>query len=417
MVFRPARGPIEDAQVAPPRITGFTARQPILNLQREAIGYELLFREGWENRYTGEAEAAVRQTLDNCVSMDIGPLVGDGLAFLNCTRQALVGCLVTLMPPETTVLEVLETVEPDAELVRVCTELQQMGYRIALDDFVPDAKLEPLIRIADYVKVDFLATSVAERREIHRMLRGSRAVLVAEKVEDQETFDIAREEGYTLFQGYFFCWPKVISGRKVPANRMNYLRLLTELTRPEMNVEEMIRIIRMETSLSYRLLRLANSPLWGVRTEVTGVGAALMMVGEDRFRMLVSVAASTMLGQSQPAPLINLALERARFCELLAPLIGENPAEQFVLGLLSLLDAMMETSMETIAHSLPLRREAKDALLGVENHLSLALRTIQGFELGGNPQEGEVLRIGEETVMRLYVESVKWARDSMWACR
>jgi EAL and modified HD-GYP domain-containing signal transduction protein len=150
---------------------------------------------------------------------------------------------------------------------------------------------------------------------------------------------------------------------------------------------------------------------------VTGVGDALMMVGEERFRMLVSVAASTMLGQGQPTPLISLALERARFCELLAPLIGENPTEQFILGLVSLLDAMTETSMEAIAKSLPLRPEATDALLGVENHVATPLRTIQSFESGLHHLEGEVHAIGEETLMRLYVESVKWARDSMEACR
>jgi EAL and modified HD-GYP domain-containing signal transduction protein len=397
----------------------FIARQPILNVQREAVGYELLFREGWENRFTGERDAAVRQTLDNCVSMDIEALVGNGLAFLNCTREALVGRLVTLMPPATTVLEILETVEPDAEVVTACTELRTMGYRIALDDFQPRAGMAALVRLASYVKVDFQATDLAERQEIQGMVRGTGTLLVAEKVEDQEEFSRALGEGYSLFQGYFFCRPKIIAGREIPPNRMNYLRLLVELTRPSLNVDAVIGIVRMEPSLFYRLLRLANSPLWGVRKEVTSVGDALMLVGEERFRMLVSVAGSTMLGAGQPTPLISLALERARFCELVAPLIGENPTEQFILGLLSLLDAMTETPMETMAKSLPLRAQAKEALLGAANHVSVPLRTIQSFESGmwsGCPLDGEVLGIGESLLTRLYVESVKWATDSIAAC-
>jgi c-di-GMP-related signal transduction protein len=398
----------------------FIARQPILNLQREAVGYELLFREGWENWFTGEGDDAVRQTLDNFISMDIEALACGGLAFLNCTREALVGRLVTLMPPATTVLEILETVEPDAEVVEACKELRKMGYRIALDDFVPKPEMEALVALATYVKVDFQASDAEERREIYRMVHGSNAVLLAEKVEDQEEFDRAQAEGCTLFQGYFFCRPKIIAGREIPPNRMNYVRLLVELARPDMDVDEVIRMVRMETSLFYRLLRLANSPLWGVRKEVTSVGDALMMVGEERFRMLVSVAGSTMLGQGHPTPLISMSLERARFCELVAPLIGENPTEQFIIGLLSVLDAMTETPMEAIARSLPLRTPAKLALLGMENHASLPLRTIQSFESGlvGNyPLDGELLGMGEDVLARLYVESVKWARDSMEACR
>jgi c-di-GMP-related signal transduction protein len=398
----------------------FIARQPILNLQREAVGYELLFREGWENWFTGEGDDAVRQTLDNFISMDIEALACGGLAFLNCTREALVGRLVTLMPPATTVLEILETVEPDAEVVEACKELRKMGYRIALDDFVPKPEMEALVALATYVKVDFQASDAEERREIYRMVHGSNAVLLAEKVEDQKEFDRAQAEGCTLFQGYFFCRPKIIAGREIPPNRMNYVRLLVELARPDMDVDEVIRMVRMETSLFYRLLRLANSPLWGVRKEVTSVGDALMMVGEERFRMLVSVAGSTMLGQGHPTPLISMSLERARFCELVAPLIGENPTEQFIIGLLSVLDAMTETPMEAIARSLPLRTPAKLALLGMENHASLPLRTIQSFESGlvGNyPLDGELLGMGEDVLARLYVESVKWARDSMEACR
>jgi c-di-GMP-related signal transduction protein len=396
------------------------ARQPILNTQRDLVGYELLFRDGWENHFTGERDAAVRKTLDNCVSIDIESLVGGGLAFVNCSREALLGRLMMLLPAATTVLEVLETVEPDDEVVKACAELRALGYRIALDDFVPRSEMRRLVEIADYIKVDFRASDVAERREIRRMVGDSKAAMLAEKVEDQEDFAIAIGEGFELFQGYFFCRPKLILGREIPPHRMNYMRLLVALARTPLNVDEVIDIIRLEPSLSYRVLRLANSPVWGIRSTVTSINEALMLVGEDRFRMLVSVVGSNMLGQGQPVALITLSLERARFCELVAPLIGENPTEQFILGLLSLLDAMTETPMEAIAKSLPLRPQAKEALMGVPNHTSLALRTIRSFESGvwSNCTLGsETLGIAEEMLTRMYVESVKWATESIGACR
>jgi c-di-GMP-related signal transduction protein len=397
----------------------FLARQPILNIRRELIGFELLFRAGWENCFSGEADQATRKMMDHCFYVGIDSLVGGGLAFINCTREALVNRLVTLLPPRNTVLEILETVEPDAEVIQACQELRKSGYRIALDDFVPRPEMQPLVDIADYVKVDLRLCDAAARREIHAMTRRSRAALLAEKVESQDEFEITRKEGYEYFQGYFFCRPKVIGSREIPSNKMNYLRLLVELTKKPLDIREVLRIVRLEASLCYRLLRLANSPVWGLREEVTSVRGALMLVGEDRFRMLVSVAASSALGQGGSTALIFLSLERARFCEHVAPLIGENPTEQFMIGLLSPLDAMLEIPMETIVNSLPLRSDVKAALLGERNHASLPLRTILSYETADSTAvtRSDLPEIGEEKLTKLYLESVKWAMDTVDASR
>jgi EAL and modified HD-GYP domain-containing signal transduction protein len=394
----------------------FLARQPILDVHRKVIGYELLFRSGWENCFRGERDAATRQTLDNYVLMDLESLTGNGLAFINCTQQALVDRLVTLLPPKTTVIEILETVAPDPELVEACIELRNLGYKVALDDFVPRPELQPLIEIASYIKVDLRISDTAMRRQIREMMRGSEAVLLAEKVEDQNDFDTALGEGYEYFQGYFFCRPKVMTHREIPPSRANYLRLLVELTRSPFNLSEVARIAESEPSLCYRLLRLANSALWGIRTDVTSVRNAIMLVGEDRFRILVSVAASCVLGQNQRCALVGLSLERARFCELVAPLVGENPTEQFMLGLLSLTDAMLETPMDSIEKSLPLRGPAKEALLGATNRVSVPLSLTRSFEstawgTGGGPANHP--GVSELTLARLYMESVKWASDAV----
>jgi EAL and modified HD-GYP domain-containing signal transduction protein len=400
-------------QVAP-QPSRFLARQPILDAQREIVGYELLFRSGWENCFSGESDEATRQMLDNCVYMGIDSLVNDKLAFINCTREVLVGKLVTLLPPKTTVLEILETIEPDEEVVAACVELRKLGYQFALDDFILRPEMQPLIEIASYVKVDFRQSDAAERKLIHNMVRGSKAELLAEKVEDQAEFDIALAEGYKYFQGYFFCRPKVVANREIPPNRMNYLRLLVEMTREPLDLRKVTSIVEVEASLSYRLLRMANSALWGIRYDVTSVSDAFMVVGENRFRSLVSVAASCVLGHDQSPALISLSLERARFCQLLAPMSNQDPAEQFMLGLMSLLDAMLQTPMESITKSLPLRAEAKEALLGAVNSVATPLRIIRNIETGDWPAcEAAVKELGtsEETLAQMYVESTKWATD------
>ena len=216
-------------RAAPPHPQRFLARQPILNHRQEVFGYELLFRTGWENCFRGEREQATRETLDSYLYMGIESLANDGLAFVNCTREALIGGWVTLLPPKTTVLEIMETVEPDADLVEACIALRKMGYLLALDDFVPRPEMQPLVEIASYVKVDIRHSNAEMRRKIHGSMRASRAALLAEKVEDQEDLNIAISEGYQYFQGYFFCRPTIMTNREIPANRMNYLRLLIGL--------------------------------------------------------------------------------------------------------------------------------------------------------------------------------------------
>jgi EAL and modified HD-GYP domain-containing signal transduction protein len=350
--------------------------------------------------------------------MDIESLVSGGLAFINYTREALVGRLATLLPPKTTVVEILETVEPDADVIGACLDLRKMGYRLALDDFIPRQEMQPLLEIASYVKVDFRQHDKSARKNLRGMTRNRDIVWLAEKIEDEEEFRTARSEGYTLFQGYFFCRPTMVSRRSLPPSRKNYLRLLGELTRRPLNLDQVLSIVEKEASLCYRLLRLANSPLWGIQNGITSVLGALLLVGEERFRLLVSVAAAGALGQDQSSALVRLSLERARFCELLASAIGENPTEQFMLGLLSLLDAMLATPMEAIAQSLPLRPEAKEALLGAQNRTAMPLCLVRSFELGERSECGTAAphsHITEEELAKLYMEAVRWARESIAA--
>ena len=403
-------------EAPPPKPRRFVARQPILNIRREVVGYELLFRTGWENCFSGEREPAALQTLDNYVYMGLESLSGKRLAWVNCTRETLVDKLVTVLPPKGTVLEILETVEPNEELVAVCKELRAMGYVFALDDFLPRPEMKPLLEIASYIKVDFQTCDAGLRKQIHEMTRGRGIALVAENIRDQRDFNGARDEGYKYFQGYFFCRPTILANREIPANRMNYLKLLIELNRKQLDIREVVTLVQMEVSLYYRLLLLANSPRWSRRVDVTSVQDAFLLVGENRFRALVSVAASCIMGQSQPSALISLSLERARFCELLAPLVGENPSEQFMVGLLSLLDALLESPMGAIVKSLPVRPEAKAALLGEANSVGAGLGLIRSLEVGAwetCADAASELGLNEETVAGLYVDAVRWAMDAI----
>jgi c-di-GMP-related signal transduction protein len=207
----------------------FLALQPIVNRRRKIFGYEALSRSGWDNRFTGDSDAATQNMVGDWMFHGLDELTGGRRTFLNCTREALVRGLLTPLPPST-VLELLETVEPDKEVLGACRRMKELGYQIALDDFQHSEKMESLIRLADYVKVDFRLSGKEERREIIRRLKTSATTLVAEKIETNEEFETARGEGFQLFQGYYLGRPEVFSKRKVSTNDVDHFRRLAALS-------------------------------------------------------------------------------------------------------------------------------------------------------------------------------------------
>jgi len=196
-------------------VTHYVGRQPILDATQQVFGYELLFRQGLDNSFSGNPEQATRQMIDNVLLFGLDTLTPSAKAFINCTREALVDRLVTSLPVDLTVLEVLETVTVDDAVVEACTDLKNKGYRIALDDYLPDRGADRLIHLADYIKLDFRACSSAELRRIRASLKGHPVKLIAEKVETAEEFKQARSEGYSLFQGYFFSRPTILQRREI----------------------------------------------------------------------------------------------------------------------------------------------------------------------------------------------------------
>lgn len=275
-----------------PKIHRFLARQAIFDRMGEIHGYELLFRSGPGNHFTGDSDAATRTMIDNWLVHGFEDLTGVSRSFVNCTREALVGGLVTLLPSTRTVLELLEIVEPDEEVISACLRMKRIGYGIALDDFQFSKKMERLIELADYIKIDFRLPA-GQRMKTLRRLKSSDVKLLAEKIETEEELKIAFEEGCELFQGYLFGRPTVFSKRKAPADVARYRRLLKVLTESWCDANKLIRLVRSEISICQRLLRLANSGAFRLGDEVHSIEAAMVMIGENQFRELTLLALET----------------------------------------------------------------------------------------------------------------------------
>ncbi len=379
----PNEKPSNRPESAPAR---YFARQPILDRKKQVFGYEFLFRAGKENRFCvsspAESESATRRMVDNSVLYDFESLSGRGKAFLNCTRHALTSCLVTLLPARSTVLEILEDIEPDNDVLETCGRLRAQGYQFSLDDFVPRPGLERFLPYADYIKIDFRLSDRSQRADIRRFLKGCDARLIAEKVEEQSEFQAAVDEGFDLFQGYFFCRPDVMARNHIPSNYLSYIQILAAVSQPSFEWHAVEKLVRRETSLCYRLLRLVNSANFGLRQEISSIERALIVAGEDHFRKLITVAIAAECGKWHDSELMRQTLQRARFCELAAAHLQQDPTEQYLFGLLSLLPVLLGAPMAQIVELLPLRLAVKDALLGESNDVRHPLDCFQKYQSG-----------------------------------
>jgi EAL and modified HD-GYP domain-containing signal transduction protein len=304
--------------------------------------------------------------------------------FINCTRDALVSGSVKLLPSRTVILEILETVTPDAEVIKACKQLRQSGFRLALDDFSPDESKRDLVDIADFIKVDFRSSDLAMRKEIYGMCRNKKTSFVAEKVETISEVQTAQLEGNTFFQGYFYARPEIISESQISTNKYAYLQIFAALAKPYSDFIEIERLLLLEPSLCYRLLRLANSALFGLRYRISTIQGALVAVGEDAFRKLVTVILAGKLAHSSPDHDVRQALERAHFCESLAPVLNENPAELYMLGMLSMMDRMLNIPMAQLLGLIYVNAKIEEALLGSTKGIGRALELCEYHEHGGD---------------------------------
>jgi len=394
----------------------YVARQPILDLRGKVHGYELLFRNGPKAMFSGDGNLATRTMIDNAVLFGLGRLTGNLPIFLNCTEEALTGQFVNVLPAGMTILEILETLEPSPVLVEACRHLKSTGFRLALDDFTWKPGIEPLVELADYIKVDFAISGELERRELIKRLEGVTVALVAEKVETQDEYQKACDEGFTLMQGYYFCRPVLLTNHKVPANRLLHVEILRLLQHETMDMGELAGLVRRDPSLTYRLLRLINSPVCAMRQEVQSVQAALIAVGEDAFRRMATLAITSEFNVGQTMELLRMSFVRARFCELASVFCDLNHAEQYLLGLMSLLSAMLRVPMRDVSPLLPLRDEIRRALEGENGRERALLGWLEGHEKGDwdicdTIVETYGLNTGDLLVS--YEEALLWAEEAL----
>lgn len=392
----------------------YMARQAILDTKGHVYGYDLLFRNAPEAIFRRDADAAVETMLDNELLFGLDRLTKGAPAFIACNAEAITGELVMVLAPSTTILGVPASLDLSPRLVDACGTLRSRGFRISLDGFTWNERLIPMIQQADYIRTDFRNFGPAEREHIDKL--GLNPIsLVAQKVETQDDYQHALVNGFTLFQGGYLCDPVVLKKRKVPANRLFHFDIVRELYHDPIDIRKISQLLRSDASLTFRLLRLVNSPIYALRQEVRSIETAIMILGEEAFRRTITLAILSEMNSEQPVEILHMGLLRARFCELAARIFQQDPAEQYLLGLFSLLPVMLRVPMEEIVPCLPLRGQICEALTGAENAERSLLSWIEAHERGNWPACDRIASahgLHSSQLMVWYEEALIWAASA-----
>ncbi len=393
----------------------FVARQPIFDKKQKVIGYELLYRIGYENYYDRlDGDRATADVIANSfLLIGIEALTGGKRAFINFSQNLMQSEVVFNLPRELVAVEVLEDVQINAEIIAACHRLKQNGYMLVLDDFVFTPDYMPLIELADIIKVDFLNTAFEERLELARWFGNKNVSLLAEKVETRAAFEEALEMGYSYFQGYFFSKPVVLSGQDISVYKMNYLQALSEINRSEPDFGKIEGIIKRDVSMAYKLLKYINSAAYGFRKRISSIRHALVMLGIAEVKKWISLIALRGMIDDKPDEIMTSSVIRAKFGELLAPMIGykEQSAEIFLMGMFSMIDAIVDRPMSEVVSELPISEEIKMALMGERNHYRDVYELILSYEKGDWDELSRFVnrfRLNEIEIPRLYYDSLEW---------
>jgi EAL and modified HD-GYP domain-containing signal transduction protein len=397
----------------------YVARQPIFELGRRLFGYELLYRRDEKvDRADGDTGYMSAEVIMHALlGIGLTAIAGQGVAFVNFSRAQLLNRSWELFERKSVVIELLETVECDPETIAACRALVDSGYKLALDDYVYADQTLPLLEMASIVKVDILGKTPEEMETTARLLKPTGARLLAERVETATVRDLCANAGYTLFQGYLFSRPETLSKTDVSAGQLAVMRLLNLLRDPWTNDNALEAAFQSDLALCYKLLRIVNAAAIGGRG-ITSIPHAVRLIGRDALHRWLSVIMVASLGRKGDVSfeLALTAMTRARMCELIVTTRrGRGDAgSAFMVGLLSLLDVLLEIPMETILGHLELSEDVRGALLERIGPLAQPLQTVIAYEKAewDAAQEFAVQsQIQAEKLPDIYVEALKWANE------
>ena len=366
--------------------TYYVAKQPILDRKNRTYGYELLFRSS-----AGQSEATIVNADSASIEVMTSGFVGsqDGQdqskrIFINFTETLLLEGAPRALPPAVTVIEILENINYSEEVYEELIKLKQEGYLVAVDDFSIDYQPSKFLDIADIIKVDVLRRSKDEITHLFNLIKNKKALKLAEKVDNQRGYSFMLEMGFDLFQGFFFARPENLVCKTIKSSQAAKIRILAALQSTDLELEEIVKLVTADPSITYRLLRLLNSAAFGFSMKIESIQHAVALLGATRMRYwLRMIVLSDISIRDKPFELFRLALNRGKILEELASekMMADNkPETVFLFGMLSLLDVMLDMPFPLIFKNLPLTDSFQEGYTTSTAPLAIYLRLLQAFE-------------------------------------
>lgn len=393
----------------------FIARQPVFNKNKNTFGYELLFRDGFKNSFPQtDGNLATSKVLSNSFfSFGFNEITSNRNALVNFTREHILNKTPLAFPEQNLIVEVLEDISPEKGIVEALSDFKSRGYKIALDDFVFSSDYEPLISLADIIKFDLIATPLEEIGDLVKNLRKKyrKTVFLAEKVETYEVFENAKKLGFSLFQGYFFAKPEIISNKEIPSQKLALISLVKEISAGDPDSGKILKIIKKDISISYKLLKFINSSYFSRPCKIDTIKDAMTFLGIDELKKYISLIAAAGLSDNKPNELLRNSVLRARMCELIGTKIdsGFKQDELFTIGLFSLIEAMLDKKMADIIKEISFSSKISEALTGRNKVINSILSLISCIESG---DWGQIKNMDKNNLISLggfYLDAIKMA--------
>jgi len=389
----------------------FVGRQPIYRDGVEVFAYELLSRDSELNRVTNtNGDAAVAEALvEEFIGTGLERVVGPHPAFVNVSRDFILSDFCESVPKNGVVLQIAGDTPADETYLSALSHLSKQGYSIALHDFVYRDELRSLAEVADIVKLNVKSLNRSNLSQQLEAVRPFKVKTLAEAVETHEDYQYCKNLGFDYFEGFFFCKPQFAKDSPLPSNRLSTLHLLTKLQDPEISLRELELAVGQDVALTYRILRYLNSPMHALPRKVESLRHAIALVGTALIRQWASVIWLESI-EEKPRELMIMAMVRAHMCQQLGVAMGKRNVDQFfTVGLLSLLDALMDRPMSVVLDELPLVDEVKDALMLRTGLLGTSLNCVEAYERC-DWEKTSCATLDEKKIREAYLTSVAWSR-------
>lgn len=390
----------------------FIGRQGIYNRNKQIIAYEILYRNSYNNTYDKAVSSnqATRKVIYNLTSAGINTITDGKTSFINFPQDIIENDIDELLLEKDIVVEVLEDVKPTDTVIEKLKLLKEHGFKIALDDVDEFSKISLLIDISDIVKIDFKLTNKDSRHKLIKELKKYNVKYLAEKIENEDEYREALNDGYSYFQGYYFSKPSVIEQKDLQVNKRICFSIVTELIKEDFDIDFVENLIKSDASMSLKLMRFLNSGYFSFVEPIKSVRQAIMLLGKESLRKWAAVISMQSLDSNEEY--YSNTMICAKLCELIDQKINNiKVSKAFIVGLFSELNVIMGTSMESILSSIKVDAEIKDALLGKDNYLfdilSLA-KSYRRFDIGKIEKYCRKLSIENSVLENIYLKAVKW---------